>query len=113
MHPKADAQVLGVDPALEYPNVALLTNAYVEKLETSAYGCETTRVVVRRNGAREEFSAAVVASAAGAINSAALLFALGAFLATSVSPTANAEAIHKTGQFHGPKANTGMAMHAS
>jgi len=29
---KADAQVLGVDPALQHPNVTLLTNAYVERL---------------------------------------------------------------------------------
>src|SRR2546429_2031730 len=32
---KADAQVLAVDPALEYPNVTLLTDAFVERLETS------------------------------------------------------------------------------
>jgi choline dehydrogenase-like flavoprotein len=73
MHAKADAQVLGVEPALEHPNVSLLTNAYVEQLETSASGREVTRVVVRRNGVRAEFSAAIVVSSAGAINSAALL----------------------------------------
>ena len=35
---KADAQVLAVDPALEFPNVTLLTNALVERLETIPSG---------------------------------------------------------------------------
>jgi choline dehydrogenase-like flavoprotein len=70
---KSDAQVVAVDPALRHPNVTLLTNAYVSRLETGATGRAVTRVVVERNGAREEYSADVVVVAAGAINSAALL----------------------------------------
>ncbi len=70
---KSDAQVLGVDPALRHPNVTLLTNAYVEKLETSPSGREVTKVVVKRGDERSEFSAAVVVVSCGAINSAALL----------------------------------------
>jgi choline dehydrogenase-like flavoprotein len=70
---KADAQVLCVDPALEHPNVTLLTGAYVARLETSPSGREVTRVIVERNGAREAYSAHVVVVACGAINSAALL----------------------------------------
>src|SRR5262249_20424302 len=35
---KADAQVICVDPALERPNVTLLTNAYVSRLETGPSG---------------------------------------------------------------------------
>jgi choline dehydrogenase-like flavoprotein len=35
VYAKADAQVLGVDPALAHPNVTLWTNAYVERLETN------------------------------------------------------------------------------
>ena len=35
---KSDAQVICVDPALEYPNVTLMTNAYVSRLETSTSG---------------------------------------------------------------------------
>jgi choline dehydrogenase-like flavoprotein len=35
VYAKSDAQVLCVDPALQYPNVTLLTNSYVERLETS------------------------------------------------------------------------------
>jgi choline dehydrogenase-like flavoprotein len=70
---KADAEVLCVTPALEHANVRLLTNAYVERLETSASGREVTKVHVRRNGASEQYSAGVVVVACGAINSAALL----------------------------------------
>ena len=70
---KSDAQVLCVDPALEHPNATLLTGAYVERLETSASGREVTRVIVRRDGATEEYAADVVVVSAGAINSAALL----------------------------------------
>jgi choline dehydrogenase-like flavoprotein len=57
---KSDAQVLCVDPALEYPNVTLVTNAYVERLETRASGTELSGVVVRRGGAVESYSADVV-----------------------------------------------------
>jgi choline dehydrogenase-like flavoprotein len=70
---KSDAHVCCVEPALRHPNVTLLTNAYVSKLETSASGREVTGVRVRRDGADETYSAGVVVVAAGAINSAALL----------------------------------------
>ena len=70
---KADAQVLAVDPALEFPNVTLLTNAFVERLETIPSGRAVSKVIVRRNGERDEYSANVVVISAGAINSAALL----------------------------------------
>ncbi len=70
---KSDAQVLGVDPALRHPNVALLTNAYVEKLETGPSGREVTKVVVKRGDERIELSAGIVVVSCGAINSAALL----------------------------------------
>jgi choline dehydrogenase-like flavoprotein len=70
---KSDAQVVCVDPALEYPNVELLTNAYVSRLETSSSGREVTKVVVQQAGKPEEFSADIVVVSCGAINSAALL----------------------------------------
>jgi len=70
---KSDAQVMCVDPALQFPGVKLLTNAFVERLETSPSGREVTHVVVRRNGASEEYSANIVVVSCGAINSAALL----------------------------------------
>lgn len=72
---KADAHIVCVEPALAHPNVELLTNARVTRLETSDDGREVTKVVVERNGRREEYSADIVVVAAGAINSAALLLA--------------------------------------
>jgi choline dehydrogenase-like flavoprotein len=70
---KADAQVICVEPAMTYPNVTLRTNARVARLETDPTGRSVSRVVVERDGQREEYSADVVVLAAGAINSAALL----------------------------------------
>jgi choline dehydrogenase-like flavoprotein len=73
VHAKADAEVLAVSPALEHPNVTLMTNAYVERLEASPSGREVTGVVVNRRGVIETYSAGIVVAACGAINSAALL----------------------------------------
>jgi choline dehydrogenase-like flavoprotein len=73
VHAKSDAQVICVDPALRHPNVTLLTDAYVSKLETSPTGREVTGVHVRRNGTVERYSAEMVVVSCGAINSAALL----------------------------------------
>ena len=70
---KADAQVLGVDPALKFSNVSLMTNAYVERLDTTASGRSVSHVVVQHDGARQELSADVIVVSCGAINSAALL----------------------------------------
>ena len=70
---KSDAQVICVDPALAYPNVSLLTNARVTRLETSASGREISSIVVQRQGGEETYSADIVVSSCGAINSAALL----------------------------------------
>src|SRR5947209_5160680 len=50
VHGKSDAEVLGVRPALEHPNVTLLTNAKAVKLETDPAGGAVTEVVVERNG---------------------------------------------------------------
>lgn len=73
IYAKADAQVLGIDLALQFPNVGLMTHAYVERLETSQSGREVTKVVVRQNDVTSTFSASLVVVACGAINSAALL----------------------------------------
>ena len=70
---KADAHVCGIEPALEHPNVTLLTNAYVSRLETSASGREVTDVRVTRGGVEETYQEDLVVVSAGAINSAALL----------------------------------------
>ena len=70
---KADSHICGIDPSLNYPNVTLLTDALVTKLETDAGGRNISAVNVNRNGVTEKFSAEVVVVSAGAINSAALL----------------------------------------
>ena len=70
---KSDAQVCAVDPALKHPNVTLMTDTYVERLETDASGREVNKIVIRRNGNRETLAADVVVVSCGAINSAALL----------------------------------------
>ncbi len=70
---KADAQVVCVEPALAHPNVTLRTHAYVSRPETGRDGRRVERVVVERDGEREEYTADVVVVSAGAINSAALL----------------------------------------
>jgi choline dehydrogenase-like flavoprotein len=70
---KADAHVTCVRPALTHSNVTLLTDAYVERLETSASGREVTEVVVRQGGAWRRFRGDTVVVSCGAINSAALL----------------------------------------
>jgi choline dehydrogenase-like flavoprotein len=70
---KSDAQVVCVDPAVDQPNITLLTDAYVARLETSASGREVTGVIVERGDRQESYSADIVVSACGAINSAALL----------------------------------------
>jgi choline dehydrogenase-like flavoprotein len=70
---KADAQVIAVDPALRQPNVTLIRNARVTRLEHSADGRTVTAVHVERGGDAEVYSGDIVVVSAGAINSAALL----------------------------------------
>jgi choline dehydrogenase-like flavoprotein len=70
---KADSQVVCVDPALKYPNVTMVTNALVTRLETRSNGREVSGVVVERNRQVETYRADIVVISAGAINSAALL----------------------------------------
>jgi choline dehydrogenase-like flavoprotein len=70
---KADAQTICVEPALEHPNVTLLTGARVTRLETDASGRSVRAVHVSRGGRSETHSADVVALACGAANTAALL----------------------------------------
>jgi choline dehydrogenase-like flavoprotein len=73
LHAKSDAEVLGVRPALEHPNVALLTNATAVRLETDAAGTSVTAVVVERDGVEERVTADIVVLACGAANTAMLL----------------------------------------
>jgi choline dehydrogenase-like flavoprotein len=73
VHGKADAEIIGVRPALEHPTVTLLTEATAVRLETSASGREVTGVQIDRDGIRRTCRANIVVVACGAINSAALL----------------------------------------
>jgi len=70
---KADAQTCAVEPALAHPNVTLLTDARVSRLETDSSGRRVTAVHVEREGRHEVYGGEVVVVSCGAINSAALL----------------------------------------
>jgi choline dehydrogenase-like flavoprotein len=73
VHAKADAEEIGVRPALQYPNVTLLRNARVIKLHTTPSGRAVQEVEVERDGERETFAGDIVVVACGAANSAKLL----------------------------------------
>src|SRR5262249_35252956 len=73
VYAKSDAQVVCVDPALEHPNVTLLTNASTARPEDRSEGRGVKKVIVQRNGATEEYSGDIVVVSCGPINSAALL----------------------------------------
>jgi choline dehydrogenase-like flavoprotein len=75
VHAKSDAEVIAVRPAIEHPNVTLLTNAEAVRLTTNEAGTEVTGVVVDHEGQEETFEAPLVAVSCGAANSARLLLA--------------------------------------
>jgi choline dehydrogenase-like flavoprotein len=75
VHAKADAEVIAVRPLLDQPNVSLLVNAEVVRLETDSTGRTVTGVVVQRGRNQEVYTAKVVAVCAGASNSAKILLA--------------------------------------
>lgn len=72
---KADSQTVCVDPALaEHPNLELVTNAKVERLETDAAGRRVSAVVATMaDGSEARFSGDIVVASCGALNSALLL----------------------------------------
>jgi choline dehydrogenase-like flavoprotein len=73
VHAKSDAEVIAVRPALEHPNVTLLTNAKAVRLETNETGTAVTGVVVEQGGDTETFAGELVVVSCGAANSAKLL----------------------------------------
>ena len=73
VHAKSDAETIAVRPLLDRPNVTLLVDAEVVRLETDAGGRTVTGVVVSRAGTREVYEADVVVLSAGAANSAKIL----------------------------------------
>ena len=73
VHGKSDAEVLGMRPALEHPNVTLLTNAMATKIETNPAGTAATEVEVQQNGSKERYAGDLIVLACGAANTAKLL----------------------------------------
>ncbi len=73
VHAKCDAEVIAVRPVLDLPNVSLLVDAEVLRLETDPSGRTVTGVVVQRDGQEEVYSGDIVAVCAGASNSAKIL----------------------------------------
>jgi choline dehydrogenase-like flavoprotein len=103
VHAKSDAEVLGVRPALEHPNVTLVTNAEAVRLETNVRGSEVTGVVVDHAGERVTFTADLVVVSCGAANSARLLLAS----ASEAHPTGLANGSGQVGRnymFHNSQA---------
>jgi choline dehydrogenase-like flavoprotein len=71
---KADAQIICVDPALAaHSNLTLLTNCYVDRLETDSHGRTVTGVAALHGAEHRTFSADIVIVACGALSSALLL----------------------------------------
>jgi choline dehydrogenase-like flavoprotein len=75
VHAKSDAEVIAVRPAIEHPNVTLLTNAEAVRLTTNDAGTAVTGVVVSHDGQEEMFDGEIVVISCGAANSAKLLLA--------------------------------------
>jgi choline dehydrogenase-like flavoprotein len=73
VHAKSDAEVLGVRPALEHPNVELLTDAEAVRLETDSAGTAVTSVAVSHRGSLQTITADLFVVCAGAANTARLL----------------------------------------
>jgi choline dehydrogenase-like flavoprotein len=75
VHAKSDADVIGIRPLLDLPNVTLLVNSEVARLQTDPSGRTVTGVVVDHggDGMEEIYSADIVVLAAGAANTARIL----------------------------------------
>ncbi len=75
VHAKADADIIAVRPVLDLPNVTLLVNSEVVRLQTDPSGRTVTGVVVDHGGDGKEdvYTGDIVVLAAGAANSAKIL----------------------------------------
>jgi choline dehydrogenase-like flavoprotein len=103
VHAKSDAETIAVRPVLGLPNVTLLVDAEVTRLETDSSGRSITNVVVARAGNEEQYRADVVVVAAGAANSAKILLRS----ATDQHPNGLANGSDQVGRnymFHNSKA---------
>ncbi len=70
---KADARTCAVEPLLELPNVTLLTGRKAVRLLTDGAGRRVTEIVCEGPDGEERWAGDIVAVAAGAANTAALL----------------------------------------
>ncbi len=105
---KADAETIAVLPALEHPNVSLLVDTKVTRLQTDPTGRVVTGVVAQRDGAEEVFEADIVVLSGGATNSACLLLAS----ASDTHPQGLANGSDQVGRnymFHNCKAIVALA----
>jgi choline dehydrogenase-like flavoprotein len=73
IHAKSEADVCGIRPAMQRPNVTLWTNARAERLITDPAGRKVVAVEVEREGKTVRVDADRVIMSCGAVNSAALL----------------------------------------
>lgn len=73
VHAKADAEVVGMRPALENSNVTLIRHAKVIKLNTDSSGASVNEIVVEIEGKQQVFKGGIVVVSCGAANSAKLL----------------------------------------
>ncbi|GBO55412.1 glucose-methanol-choline oxidoreductase [Pseudanabaena sp. lw0831] len=73
VHAKSDAEVTGILPAIQHPNLTLLTEAKVLKLHTSDSGKEITTVEVSINNEIKYFSGGIVVLSCGAVNSSTIM----------------------------------------
>ncbi len=100
---KADAETIAVLPALQHPNVTLLVDPEVTRLQTDAAGRTVTGVVTQHGSAEEVFEADIVVVSAGATNSARLLLSS----ASDAHPNGLANGSDQVGRnymFHNSKA---------
>ena len=109
VHAKADAEVIAVRPILDMPNITLLRNAEVTRLETDPSGRAVTGVVVDRggDGKEEVYRGDIVVLAAGAANTARILLRS----ASDTHPAGLANGSDQVGRnymFHNSKAVSGF-----
>ena len=73
IHAKSEAEVCGIRPALQRPNVTLWTHACARRLIADASGRKVAAVEIERDGSTIRVEAPLFIVSCGAVNSAALL----------------------------------------
>jgi choline dehydrogenase-like flavoprotein len=77
IHAKSDADVCGIQPVRNAPNVDVWTATFAERLLTSEGGSRVEAVELNRAGSRTKVHAELFVVSCGAVNSAALLLRSG------------------------------------